>query len=129
MSFWAGELMQILGNHETRNVGGDFRYVAPVGFQEAETFAEYCEQDHGGNWNAAFEEWHFASQEFKKNGGVDFTEWLPIFNPIKIQKGVFARTKLLSPGGPSAMQLAAHGVVLKVNDWLFAHGGVLPPHG
>lgn len=40
-----------------------------------------------------------------------------------------ARTKLLSPGGPLAMQLAAHGVVLKVNDWLFAHGGVLPHHG
>lgn len=27
------------------------------------------------------------------------------------------------------MQLASHGVVLKVNDWLFAHGGVLPHHG
>lgn len=40
-----------------------------------------------------------------------------------------ARTKLLSPGGPLAMQLASHGVVLKVNDWLFAHGGVLPHHG
>ena len=40
-----------------------------------------------------------------------------------------ARTKLLSPGGPLATQLASHGVVLKVNDWLFAHGGVLPHHG
>jgi hypothetical protein len=28
-----------------------------------------------------------------------------------------------------AKQLARHGVALKVNDWLFAHGGIMPHHG
>jgi hypothetical protein len=28
-----------------------------------------------------------------------------------------------------AKQLACHGVALKVNDWLFAHGGIMPHHG
>lgn len=66
------------------NVAGDFRYVAPGGFQEAEVFAEYCEQDHGGNWDAAFEAWHEVSQELKRSRGVGFSSWLPIFNPIKV---------------------------------------------
>lgn len=66
------------------NVAGDFRYVAPGGFQEAEAFAEFCEQDHGGNWDAAFEVWHEASQELKRSRGVGFPSWLPLFNPIMV---------------------------------------------
>jgi len=32
------------------------------------------------------------------------------------------------PGGRLACELARHGVVLKVNDWIFCHGGLLPHH-
>lgn len=35
----------------------------------------------------------------------------------------------MRPGGPLAQELARHGVVLKVDDWLFCHGGLLPHHG
>lgn len=45
------------------------------------------------------------------------------------QKGVIARSVLFRPGGPLACELARHGVVLKVNDWVFCHGGLLPHHG
>lgn len=45
------------------------------------------------------------------------------------QKGVIARSVLFRPGGPLARELARHSVVLKVNDWLFCHGGLLPHHG
>lgn len=45
------------------------------------------------------------------------------------QKGVIARSILLRPGGPLACELARHPVVLKVNDWVFCHGGLLPRHG
>ena len=47
----------------------------------------------------------------------------------QMQKGMSARTFLFSPGGPLAKELSRHGVILKVNDWLFAHGGVHPHHG
>lgn len=46
-----------------------------------------------------------------------------------MQKSVAARSLLFSPGGPLAKELSRHGVVLRVNDWLFAHGGILPHHG
>lgn len=45
------------------------------------------------------------------------------------QKGVIARSVLFRPGGPLASELARHAVALKVNDWIFCHGGLLPHHG
>ncbi|KAL4340151.1 hypothetical protein GQ457_08G000980 [Hibiscus cannabinus] len=44
------------------------------------------------------------------------------------QKGVLARSVLFRPGGPLACELARHAVALKVNDWIFCHGGLLPHH-
>ena len=63
---------------------------------------------------------------------------LPIFSILSYkaiqilgqrQKGMIARSMLLRPGGPLASELAQHAVVLKVNDWVFCHGGLLPHHG
>lgn len=45
------------------------------------------------------------------------------------QKGIIARSILLRPGGPLASELAKNAVVLKINDWVFCHGGLLPHHG
>jgi hypothetical protein len=45
------------------------------------------------------------------------------------QKGFAARSLLFKRGGPLACELARHPVVLKVNDWIFCHGGLLPHHG
>lgn len=42
---------------------------------------------------------------------------------------MIARSILLRPGGPLACELARHAVVLKVNDWVFCHGGLIPNHG
>lgn len=45
------------------------------------------------------------------------------------QKGAIARSSLLRPGGQLACELARHAVALKVDDWIFCHGGLLPHHG
>lgn len=45
------------------------------------------------------------------------------------QKGVIARSILFRPGGRLACELARHGVILRVNNWIFCHGGLLPHHG
>jgi hypothetical protein len=45
------------------------------------------------------------------------------------QKGFAARSSLFKRGGPLACELARHPVVLRINDWVFCHGGLLPHHG
>lgn len=42
---------------------------------------------------------------------------------------MIARSILLRQGGPLASELAKHAVALKVDDWVFCHGGLLPHHG
>jgi hypothetical protein len=79
-----GAVFQIHGNHETMNVAGDFRHVTPGGFKEAEAFVDCCEEDHGGNWEAAFGEWYTTSQERKADQKFSFGGWLPIFNPLRV---------------------------------------------
>lgn len=58
---------------------------------------------------------------------IDLIEIIKILG--QRQKGVIARSILFRPGGPLASELARHPVVLKVNDWVFCHGGLLPHHG
>ncbi|XWS53389.1 hypothetical protein CRYUN_Cryun11dG0153200 [Craigia yunnanensis] len=93
-----GAVFQVNGNHETMNVEGDFRYVESGAFDECADFLEYLNH-YEYEWDEAFR-----------------------------QKGVIARSVLFRPGGPLACELARHAVVLKVNDWIFGHSGLLPHH-
>lgn len=65
-----------------------------------------------------------------ETGKEDVSELLGflVFGKGQRQKGVIARSILLKPGGPLASELSRHGVILKVDDWLFCHGGTLPHH-
>ncbi|KAL8147590.1 hypothetical protein AgCh_005056 [Apium graveolens] len=60
--------------------------------------------------------------------GVGKMAKMPFDPPGQRQKGVIARSVFFRPGGPLASELAKHPVILKVNDWLFCHGGLLPYH-
>ncbi|QHN92184.1 uncharacterized protein DS421_17g581510 [Arachis hypogaea] len=97
-----GAVFQVNGNHETMNVEED-------GWEETFT-----------GWVDVFERW-------KEQRTMSNSYWGP-WNLVKRQKGVIARSILFRPGGPLARELARHAVVLKVNDWVFCHGGLLPHH-
>ncbi|XP_043710618.1 shewanella-like protein phosphatase 1 isoform X2 [Telopea speciosissima] len=113
------------GNHETMNVEGDFRYVEPGAFDECIDFLEYLDEDED-SWDEAFVNW-IAVSEGWKGDSMSPNHWAP-WNLVKRQKGVIARSILLRPGGLLACELARHPVVLKVDDWVFCHGGLLPHH-
>ncbi|XAR60783.1 Protein-tyrosine-phosphatase [Bertholletia excelsa] len=120
-----GAVFQVNGNHETMNVEGDFRYVDAGAFDECLDFLEYlndCEND----WEQAFVSWSSVSEKIKDQK-MSQNYWGP-WSLVKRQQGVTARSTLLRPGGPLACELARHAVVLKVDDWVFCHGGLLPHH-
>ncbi|KAJ8751205.1 hypothetical protein K2173_016386 [Erythroxylum novogranatense] len=120
-----GAVFQINGNHETMNVEGDFRYVDSGAFDECTEFLAHLE-DYEYNWENAFVGW-FQVSKTRKNRKLSKGSW-GSWNLVKRQKGVLSRSILLSPRGPLACELARHSVVLKVNDWVFCHGGLLPHH-
>ncbi|CAN0902135.1 Shewanella-like protein phosphatase 1 [Linum grandiflorum] len=113
-----GAVFQINGNHETMNVEGDFRYVDSGGFDECLDFLAYLEDGFEDDWESRFVGWVSASDKRRKEQNTSKQR----------QKGIVARSTLLKPGGPLACELAKHGVLLKINDWVFCHGGILPHH-
>ncbi|RXH84964.1 hypothetical protein DVH24_041732 [Malus domestica] len=121
-----GAVFQVNGNHETINVEGDFRYVDTGGFDECLDFLEYLD-DNRDDWEEAFVGWVGVSKRMKEERKMPQNYWDP-WNLVRKQKGVIARSILLRPGGPLARELARHAVVLKVNDWVFCHGGLVPQH-
>ncbi|KAI4305391.1 hypothetical protein L6164_028761 [Bauhinia variegata] len=121
-----GAVFQVNGNHETMNVEGDFRYVDSGGFDECTDFLEYM-SDSDDDWEETFSGWFDVSERWKEARSMSSSYWGP-WNLVKRQKGVIARSILFRPGGPLACELARNPVVLKVNDWVFCHGGLLPHH-
>ncbi|KAF8776401.1 hypothetical protein HU200_003540 [Digitaria exilis] len=123
-----GAVFQVNGNHETMNVEGDFRYVVnPGGFEECIRFVEYLDECDG-NWDNAFLSWVNVAErrkkEYRASPNGDHTRW----NFVKKYSGFAARSSLFKRGGLLACELARHPVVLKINDWIFCHGGLLPHH-
>lgn len=121
-----GAVFQVNGNHETMNVEGDFRYVDYGAYDECLDFLEYLD-DCEDNWEEAFVSWVGISEILKHERKLSQNHWGPL-NLVKRQKGIMARSTLLKPGGPLACELARHAVILKVNNWVFCHGGLLPHH-
>ncbi|PON85853.1 Calcineurin-like phosphoesterase domain, apaH type [Trema orientale] len=143
-----GAVFQVNGNHETMNVEGDFRYVDPGAFDECSNFLEYLD-GYRDDWEEAFVNWIGVSTRWKEDHKMSQNYWGPwnlvkgplwgqrplmlemrVFSDIlgQRQKGVIARSILMRPGGKLACELARHSIVLKVNDWVFCHGGLLPHH-
>ncbi len=90
-----GDVVEVVGNHESMNVMGDLRYVTPGGYKDFEDVSGLNLEDPR-------------------------LQTLPA--PARARRAAF------KPGGPYAMRLAQHNVIVQVGTDVFAHGGVLPQH-
>jgi hypothetical protein len=93
-----GAFHALLGNHELMNAKGDLRYVTDGGFADFADFAVAPNSDPDDPMLAKFE---------------------------PHERG---RMAALLPGRPYARLLAERVVILRVDDIVFVHGGVLPDH-
>ena len=94
-----GAVHLLNGNHETMNVAGNFRYVAPKAFAPFRRFTTDAELSA-----------------------------LPSKVASRFPEYARARAAALLPGGRIALQLAKRPVILKVDGSVFVHGGVLFEH-
>ncbi|KAG6789634.1 hypothetical protein POTOM_005744 [Populus tomentosa] len=137
-----------VGIREKSQGGAVFQDLILLGIDEyCSDFLAYSE-DHQYDWENAFLGWIGESKRRVEDRRLSQNHWGP-WNLVKVQKSsvlslircsvlcfpsappqkVSLLSLHLSACGPLACQLAQHAVVLKINDWIFCHGGLLPRHG
>lgn len=110
-----GAVHTILGNHETINIDGDFRFVTRGAF---ESFNKWLQWNRIGNFLK-------ASCPHLSPAPEDPLRYVP----PEIRRWERARFAALSPGGPIATRFFSQSpAVLGIGKSLFVHGGLLPPH-
>jgi len=115
-----GRVHALLGNHEAMNVYGDLRYVS------REDFESYRTRDSGALREKAFKR---ALDEQRAKGGLpeDLAEFRDRFeagNPL----GYLEHRLAFLPNGKYGKWLRQQNVMIRINDFLFVHGGISPKY-
>ena len=108
-----GRVHVLLGNHETMNLVGDFRYVPPEGFLSFWEFAR--PEDRETAW---------ADYKKSMGGAALTTKELRQFFDEAHPSGYFGRARAFGPGGEYSEWLLRQQAILKINGVIFVHGGL-----
>lgn len=109
-----GRVHALVGNHEAMNVLGDLRYVAP---------GEY-DAFRGGNSRQLQERaWKVLSDTARRNDPAYKAQWFAE-HPL----GWVEHRMAFEGNGRYASWIRGNHAVVKINDWLFLHGGIGPKY-
>lgn len=117
-----GRVHALIGNHEAMNVVGDLRFVHP---------GEYAAlvDKRSGERRRRYLEVYVAALEAQGQAVVVDDEFMAAFD-ARFPPGWIEHRTLWEAGGRYARWIAKHNAVIRINDVLFAHGGLNPhvPH-
>jgi hypothetical protein len=103
-----GYVHALLGNHESMNMIGDFRYTSPG------EYASFRDQNSE----------KIRDEAYRREGqGQDRAQWNTT-HPL----GYFEHRAALAPNGRYGKWLLGHDCVIKINSTLFLHGGISPKY-
>ena len=108
-----GRVHLLLGNHEIMNLVGDLRYVA------VEEYARYVDVEKTGARKSGL----FRFKNLAENAGQGEATLLERFEN-EHPPGFFGHAKLFSAKGKFGSWLMTRPAIIKVNDSVFAHGGL-----
>jgi len=117
-----GEVHSLIGNHETMNLYGDWRYVS------AADYASYKTEDSEALRDKAYKQHleelrHNPQTESMQPDDAYRKKW-DTTHPL----GFFERQAYFSANGAGGKWIRGHNAVIKINDMIFLHGGISPKY-
>jgi len=107
-----GRVHILLGNHEVMNLVGDLRYVS------VESFAEFADLERPSDREAGWSEFKRKYQGQRIRVQEAFDQERP--------PGYFGRLHAMAPDGEYGSWLAMQPAAIKINGFVFVHGGLTP---
>lgn len=109
-----GRVHALIGNHEVMNVVGDLRYVSAGEYAAFKTSKSKQLQDRA---------WKVLGDSTRRNDSVYHAQWL-LEHPL----GWVEQRMAFEGNGRYGTWIRGHDAVLRINDWLFLHGGIGPKY-
>lgn len=109
-----GMVHALIGNHEAMNILGDLRYVSPAEFAAFRSSKSKQLQDRA---------WRLLSDSMRRKDPVYHGQWL-VEHPL----GWVEQRLAFEGNGRYGTWIRGHDAVLRINDWLFLHGGIGPKY-